>query len=327
MPGVLALSLLPELSGLRAAFELCAGGRALAGRLGTKLQVALIGKESATLAEECAMRAVDEVCLAEHELLGPETLDLLLAAAEQVCRQHDPAVILLSGDARGQALAPRLAARLKAGLVSDCVGIDVDPKGAVLATRPVYGGKAMAVLTATTHPFIIAVRPRSLEPAVPVAAHKAGINRVALSLTWALEKSKVVERADGGSGVGLEDARIIVSGGRGIGGQEGFKVLRELAEAINGALAASRAACDSGWVPAEWQVGQTGKKVAPELYLAIGISGASQHLAGMSQSRHIVAINKDPDAPIFKAAELGVVDEYQKIIPLLTRCLRVRLGK
>lgn len=327
MPSVLVFSILPELSGLRPTLELITGGRALAAQLRTELQLALIGRTTAQLVEECARRGVEAIHVAEHELLSPDAPDLLLAATEQICRHCDPEIVLLFGDLRGQALAPRLAARLKAGLVSDCIGLEVDATGAVLATRPVYGGKAMAVMTAQTRPFIIAIRPRSHEPTAPIELSRAEISRHGLSLTAAMAKTTVIARNESGSGVALEDANIIVAGGRGVGGPDGFAVLREFAETINGAMAASRVACDAGWVPAEWQVGQTGKKVAPELYLAIGISGASQHLAGMAQTKHIVAINKDPDAPIFKVAELGIVDEYQKIVPLLTRRLRARLGK
>lgn len=238
-----------------------------------------------------------------------------LTALVEACRGAD--VILLANDAYSQEVAPRLAHRLGGAAVGDGTGVEL-VGGRLRVTRQVYGGKAQAVIELRRSPAVAWLRARSF-PAGEVTA----VTRLS-----APKESRILERNNATqTGARLEDARVIVSGGRGIGGPEGFKTeLEPLAELLGAQMAASRAACDAGWVPPTWQVGQTGKKVAPDLYLAIAITGASQHMAGISEARTIAAINIDPDAPIFKHAKFGIVADYRKVVPLL-RARLAELGK
>lgn len=245
-------------------------------------------------------------------------IEQALSALVEACRGAE--VVLFSNDTYSQELAPRLAHRLDGTCVGD--GTDVQRvDGRIRVTRQVYGGKAQAVIELKRSPAVVWLRARSFA-AAPLPAVSA--------LTIAGEaKTRIVERKTTEQGAArLEDASVIVSGGRGIGGPEGFREeLQPLAELLGAQMAASRAACDAGWVPPTWQVGQTGKKVAPELYLAIAITGASQHMAGISEARNIVAINIDPDAPIFKHARFGIVEDYRKVVPLLRRKLADMRGR
>ncbi|HEV7920385.1 MAG TPA: electron transfer flavoprotein subunit alpha/FixB family protein [Thermoanaerobaculia bacterium] len=219
--------------------------------------------------------------------------------------------VLLANDTYSQELAPRLAYRLGGNAVGD--GVAIDEK--LRVTRQVYGGKAQAVIAPKRSPLVAWLRARSFAPA-PLRDAVAEIERVRAAGD---AKTKIIERKrETQAEARLEDARVIVSGGRGIGGPEGFATeLQPLAHLLGAQMAASRAACDAGWVPPTWQVGQTGKKVAPELYLAIAITGASQHMAGISEAKNIAAINIDPDAPIFRHARFGIVEDYRKVVPLL----------
>jgi electron transfer flavoprotein alpha subunit len=235
-----------------------------------------------------------------------------LSALAEACQ--DATVILLGNDTYSQELAPRLAHRLGGSCVGD--GVDVQLEGGALrVTRQVYGGKAQAVIALRRAPFVAWLRARSFAPAEIPAVER-------LQVANTTQRTKIVERRTEQSEARLEDARVIVSGGRGIGGPEGFNSeLQPLAQLLGAQLAASRAACDAGWVPPTWQVGQTGKKVAPDLYLAIGITGASQHMAGISEAKQIAAINIDRDAPIFKHCRFGIVEDYRKVVPLLRQKL------
>jgi electron transfer flavoprotein alpha subunit len=233
----------------------------------------------------------------------------VLAALADACRGAH--IVLLSNDAYSQEVAPRLAHRLGGACVGDATRIDV-AQGKVRVTRQVYGGKANAVIELRKSPAVVSLRARSFEPA-PIAQFTA------IAAPDDRAATRIVERNTAGqTEARLEDARVIVSGGRGIGGTEGFREeLQPLAQLLGAQMAASRAACDAGWVPPTWQVGQTGKKVAPDLYLAIAITGASQHMAGVSDAKTIAVINTDPDAPIFRHARFGIVEDYRKVVPLL----------
>ncbi|HEX7830147.1 MAG TPA: electron transfer flavoprotein subunit alpha/FixB family protein [Thermoanaerobaculia bacterium] len=248
-----------------------------------------------------------------------------LAALVDACRGTD--VVLLANDTYSQELAPRLAHRLGGACVGDGTAVQrVD--GKIRVTRQVYGGKAQAVIELKRSPAVVWLRARSFDAApLPEARidplqDGAGFRADARDDT----RTRIVERnVAEQSATRLEDANVIVSGGRGVGGPEGFlNELQPLADLIGAQMAASRAACDAGWVPPTWQVGQTGKKVAPELYIAIAITGASQHMAGISEAKTIAAINIDPEAPIFKHARFGVVDDYRKVVPLLRQKLAER---
>jgi electron transfer flavoprotein alpha subunit len=240
-----------------------------------------------------------------------------------LAQEHEPAVIIAGASTLGRDLTAWIAADLDAGLVSDCIALEVDGE-TVKVTRPVYAGKLLSTVFVTTGTQVISLRSR----AFPQAESTGNIG----SAEWVDAvvdedeiPTKIVGVEEKGGGVSLTDASIIVSGGRGVGGPEGFAPVRELAETLGGALGASRAAVDAGWIPYEHQVGQTGKTVSPDLYIACGISGAIQHQAGMRTSRIIVAINKDPDAPIFKLAQYGIVGDLFDVVPALTEEFRSRL--
>ena len=233
-----------------------------------------------------------------------------LAALVDACKSIGPRAVLLSNDTYSQELTPRLAHRLGGSAVGDGVAIAPDLR----VTRQVYGGKAQAVIQLKRTPAVVWLRARSFAPGVATRI-TAAIGDLKPAATQIIER-----RAESNGDARLEDARVIVSGGRGIGGPEGFQhELAPLAQLLGAQLAASRAACDAGWVPPTLQVGQTGKKVAPDLYLAIGITGASQHMAGISEAKQIAAINIDRDAPIFKHSRFGIVEDYRKVVPLLRR--------
>ena len=269
-----------------------------------------------------SLRAVvvaDQAELLEYQ---PETY---LNALAQVCRESNPRAVLFGNDTYSQEIAPRLAHRLGGSAAGDCVEVRAAEGGAVRVSRQVYGGKAHAVLELKRVPAVVWLRARSFTPAAPREA--AGeVTRATLNIQSDARTRVVERRREAGGESRLEEARVIVSGGRGIGGPEGFEAeLRPLAELLGAQLAASRAACDAGWVPPTWQVGQTGKKVTPELYLAVAITGASQHMAGISEARTIAAINTDPDAPIFKHCRFGIVEDYRKVVPLLREKLSALL--
>lgn len=304
----------------KAAQGLAGAGRRLAEELGGRLLAVVVGAGGDSLAAELA-RMADAVTVADQAELAEYQPETCLAALASLCGEARPRAVLLGNDTYSQEVAPRLAHRLGGSAVGDGVEVRVEG-GALRVGRQVYGGKAQAVIELKRSPAVVWLRSRSFAPAPPRAG-AADITRAALDLP-ADTRTRVVERrrAEGGESR-LEEACVIVSGGRGIGGPEPFETeLKPLAELLGAQLAASRAACDAGWVPPTWQVGQTGKKVAPELYLAVAITGASQHMAGISEAKTIAAVNTDPDAPIFKHCRFGIVEDYRKVIPLLREKLK-----
>ena len=239
-----------------------------------------------------------------------------LTAATQAAR---PAVVVMEFDAVGRDLVARLAWRIRAAVVSEVIGFEIQD-GSIAWRRPVFGGKAIGVYRARRSTTIVGLRPRSAEPAGRVDGGAGEIVPLPFTAVRAGRVTVIEERER--EGVRLEDARIVVSGGRGVGGPRGFDDVAELANALDGVVGASRAACDAGWVPAMFQVGQTGSIVAPELYIAIGISGASQHLAGIAGARTVVAINRDPSAPIFRRADFGIIADFRPVVQALTSGIR-----
>jgi electron transfer flavoprotein alpha subunit len=257
----------------------------------------------------------DQVLRVEHPLLKEYQADAYLAALTQIVSQTSPQLILLADDSCGREVAPRLAHRLNGGVVTEVVGMGSDGSS-VFFRRQMYGGRTIATLAAQRFPVVVTIKPRSMEPAVEQEGRVGEEVPVAVALDASVLRTRVLERVtEEVRGVKLENAKIVVSGGRGLKGPEPFKQLEELAQILKGAVGASRAATDAGWVPASRQVGQTGKTVSPDLYIAVGISGATQHLAGMTGSKTIVAINTDPDAPIFRVAHLGVIGDFKAILP------------
>jgi electron transfer flavoprotein alpha subunit len=300
----------------RAALGVLGAGRRLADGLEGKLRAVVLGAADESLAR-AAQAAADTVTLVEDELLGQYNPEDFVAALTAVCEKMAPQAVLLGNDSYSQELAPRLAHRLGGSAAGDAVNVAVSD-GKLQVTRGVYGGKATAVIALARSPGVIWVRARAMAPAEARAPGE--VERLRLALAQDARVNLVSRHVEAKEGIGLEEARLIVSGGRGLGGPEPFNQLQDLARVMGAQIAASRAACDAGWVPPSWQVGQTGKKVAPELYMAIAISGASQHIMGIADSKAICAINRDPDAPIFNHCRFGLVEDYRKVVgPLIEK--------
>uniref|UniRef100_A0A832I6R2 Electron transfer flavoprotein subunit alpha/FixB family protein n=1 Tax=Eiseniibacteriota bacterium TaxID=2212470 RepID=A0A832I6R2_UNCEI len=271
----------------------------------------------AALGEAGAQR----VLLATHEAFARYDAEGAARAVTAAVAAVGPAAVLFAGSATGKDLAPRVAARLGVGLASDCTALAVEG-GRLVATRPVFAGKAIQRVTFAKGPAVATLRPKIFAPvATPGVA--ASVEPLALAWDPTPGRARVVDVvASAGGKADLTESEVIVSGGRGLKGPEHFKLIEDLADALGASVGASRAVVDAGWRPHAEQVGQTGKTVAPKLYVAVGISGAIQHLAGMSSSRCIVAINKDPEAPIFKVADYGIVGDAFEVVPALTEAVK-----
>lgn len=306
--------------------ELLNKGRELADKLGEKLIAILIGDNIDKLAEELIAYGADEVIIVEGEEYKHYNTDGYTNVFEKLVNKFKPSALLIGATNNGRDLGPRLACRLKTGLTADCTGISIDDESSSIAwTRPAFGGNLMATILCTeTRPQIGTVRPSVFKKAAPDYVRKGTIHVEEIKTPLDEIKTKFVEfiKAEGKGKVNLEEAEIIVSGGRGLGKPENFKMIRELAQALGGAVGSSRAAVDAGWIDHVHQVGQTGKTVGPKIYIACGISGAIQHVAGMSSSEIIIAINKDPDAPIFNIADFGIVGDIFEILPMLINELK-----
>lgn len=304
----------------RAAQGVAGAGRRLADELGCQLHAVIIGSPDEAMTASVASVA-DAVTIAGHAALAEYQPEICLKAVVQICKALSPAAILLSNDFYSQELAPRLAHRLGGSAVADGLAVKV-VDGKVRVNRSVYGGKAMATIELKRTPAVVWLRARAFDPSPARAEATTAISHATLDLQTPTATQITERKVEAGDEARLEDAKVIVSGGRGLGGPEPFEELQKIANLLNAQMAASRAACDSGWVPPSWQVGQTGKKVAPGLYIAVAISGASQHLAGMSDSKNIAAINIDKDAPIFKRCRFGIAEDYRKVVPLLIERLK-----
>ncbi|MBW2308316.1 MAG: electron transfer flavoprotein subunit alpha/FixB family protein [Deltaproteobacteria bacterium] len=302
------------------AFELLSEGRKLADACGGDLAAVLVGNNVGGLVPDLGRYGPDKVYLAEHPDLEIYNGQVYAQIIGEIVGQYQPAIVLFGATAQGRDLSPLVAAKLETGIVSDCTHIFIED-GSLTARRPVYAGKAFAdVGFQNSDPQIVQARPNVLEiienPREPEVISvsvqpqtDAGVRRIEL-------QAAATDRPD------LTEAEIIVSGGRGVKSAENFAIIEELADVLGATVGASRSAVDAGWRPQSDQVGQTGKTVTPNLYIACGISGSIQHLAGMASSKYIVAINKDPDAPIFQKADYGIVDDLFKIVPELTKALK-----
>ena len=305
--------------------ELLAVARRLADASGDTVAAALMGSDVDGASGDAVSLGADTVYVVQDPLLETAQPDPFLAALEHLCKEVEPAVVLIGKTRLGGEVGPRLGFRLGVGVAQDCLEVGMSPEtGRVLATRSVYGGNAMAKLTfPDTDPQIVIVRPKAFEPPDTDASRTGEVVAVPVDLDPSVVRSQVVETVRSESeGVRLEDASIVVSGGRGMGGPENFAIIEELARLLGGAVGASRAVCDAGWLDHSHQVGLTGKTITPDLYITVGISGASQHMAGCSSSKHIVAINRDGDTNIFKAAHFGVVDDWQSVLPAFVETVR-----
>lgn len=308
-------------------WEALGAARRLADRLNGSVSACVLGDTGVReMAQEALDRGADETYLAHDRALGVFRVEPYAEVLAGLARQMAPDIVLVSATLRGRELAPYLASELSTGCVADCTALDVE-EGLVVATRPVYGGKLLArCVIPTARPQVFTTRVRAFSALGASDGREGSVVPLDVQLSSRDMLTQVVGFKKLEGGPSLADASIIVSGGRGLNGPEGFEPLRELADVLDAALAASRAAVDAGWIPYEHQVGQTGKTVSPDLYIACGISGAIQHQAGMRTSKVIVAINKDPEAPIFKVAHYGIVGDVAAMVPALTGAFRDALS-
>ena len=310
--------------------ELLGAGRKLATELGEELSALLMGSKAGGLGKEAIAYGADNVYVAEDGLLDQYNSDAYTQVAADLCRKALPSIMLLGHTDIGCDLAPRLNGRLGGGLAMDCLTLSVDPATKLLvSTRPVFGGNAHATMVSkSARPQMATVRPKIMPPAERNDSRQGKVVPVEGKVDPSALKVKVVDRIkEEVEGIKLEDAEVVVAGGRGMGNAQNFGMLKELAGILGGAIGATRPACDEGWAPVTLQVGQSGKVVSPKLYIAVALSGAMSHIAGCLGSKTIVAINKDKEANIFSVAHLGIVGDYKEILPTLMAKLKELKGK
>lgn len=306
-------------------YELLGIGRKLADKRGTSLCVVLPGGEVSRFAESLIAGGADTVFLVEDPALQQFREDVYAAVLEQVIRERKPEVVLAGATAIGRSVMPYVATAIDAGLTADCTGLEIRERdGMLLQTRPAFGGNIMATIECPgTRPQMATVRPKVMAPAEPDPTRQGEVVHLQLPPEVLQSQVEVLESViNEADNVNIQEAETLVAGGRGLDSAKGFELLRELAAELGGAVAASRAAVDSDWIPYPHQVGQTGKTVSPKLYVACGISGAVQHMVGMQSAEIIVAINRDANAPIFNVATFGVVGDLYEVVPQLIRRLQ-----
>ena len=312
----------PNGSAKNVGLELLAAGRGLADKQGGALIGVVIGSGADAAVKSATAYGADKVIVVDGKEYEHYTTDAYATAMYELVTKYGPTSILIGATNNGRDLGPRLSCRLKTGLTADCTSLAIDEEsGNVAWTRPAFGGNLMAtILCPDTRPQIGTVRPGVFKKCAPDEARTAEVIQENIHVAPEKIRTELLEviKEAAGEIVDLEGAEIIVSGGRGVGGPEGFKPIQELAEVLGATVGASRAAVDSGWIGHSHQVGQTGRTVGPKIYIACGISGAIQHVAGMSSSKCIIAINKDETAPIFNVADYGVVGDIFEILPILT---------
>ena len=315
-----------ENEAIGASWEAVGAARSLADEQGGDVVACLFGGDGVeALAQEAFAYGADRVLLASDATLSDFRVEPYAELLAQAVQNHEPDTVLVPATFRGRELGPALAVRLETGCIADCTELAFED-GQLMATRPIYAGKLMSKCAIPERrPRVFTTRVRAFSKPEPDAARDGEVVELESTVAEDQIMTKVTGFKESEGGVSLADASIIVSGGRGVAGPEGYDPLQELADMLNAALGASRAAVDAGWIPYEHQVGQTGKTVSPDLYIACGISGAIQHLAGMRTSKVIVAINKDPEAPIFKVADYGVVADLFDVVPALKAALAERV--
>jgi len=302
------------------ATELLGCGRKLADDLGEELSAVLVGSEVSSLAKEAIAFGADKVYVVDNPLLEDYQTDSYVSAMEKVMKEVMPQILILGQTSIGRDLSPRLAFRLNTAATMDCVELAIDPESKqLLQTKAVFGGNARAIFTTESYPQIATVRAKAMSPLEADTTRQGEVITIDASIDPSAIRTRVLEKVpEEVTGIRLEDAKVVVSGGRGIGGTEGFKQLEELAKILKGAVGATRPPCDNGWVSDLLQVGLTGKIISPELYIAVALSGSSQHMSGCSGAKTIVAINKDAEANIFREARFGIVGDWKKVLPAFT---------
>lgn len=308
---------------LNVSYELLGEGRKIADKIGCSLSVIVLGNNLEEEVKELSHYGADKVIYMEHELLENYTTDAYTKVIVEYIRDTKPETVFVGATSIGRDLAPRLAGRLGTGLTADCTGLDVDLSDKkMLQTRPAFGGNLMAtIICPNNRPQMSTVRPGVMQKATYIEKESI-VEKIKPEISESDIVAKIIEIIKSKKEqVSLTDAEIIVSGGRGVGSAEGFELIKKLAETLGGTYASSRVAVDNGWTSPDRQVGQTGVTVRPKIYIACGISGAIQHLAGMSEAECIIAINKNSDAPIFKVAHFGIVGDLFKVIPEMINCI------
>jgi electron transfer flavoprotein alpha subunit/NAD-dependent dihydropyrimidine dehydrogenase PreA subunit len=309
--------------------EMLGQGRKLADQRKAALTACVLGHHVEHIVKEAISFGADRVFLVDDESLASYTTAPYASTLISLVREYKPEIFLLGASARGRDLAGSVASILYTGLTADCTGLDIDPEnGLLLQTRPAFGGNIMATIICPNHrPQMATVRHRVFEMPIADAHHQGQVIPIKAAMSADRIMAHVVDSILEKDDVNLADARIIVAGGHGVGGPDGFETLRKLAEILGGAVGSSRSAVDAGWISYAHQVGQTGRTVRPDMYIACGISGQIQHLAGMKTSKVIVAINTNPDAPIFNVANYGIVGDLFQIVPALTKQFKKKLHK
>ena len=310
------------------AYELVSEGRKLADKLGAELSAVCLG-HNVEGAETLVAYGAHRVYLANDPALLDRQEDLYAGLLVDLIRKHRPEILLAGATALGRSVIPRVAAVLNTGLSADCTGLDIDPESKLLLqTKPAFGNNVMAVIVCQTRrPQMATVRPRVFKPSTPDQQRRGEVVKVDFTREGVTSRTKLLRFVeDLSEKIRLDEADIIVSGGRGLGKADNFKLIKELADVLGAAVGSSRPPVDDGWMPYSHQVGQTGNTVCPRVYIACGISGAEQHLAGMQTSETIVAINEDPHAPIFEVATCGIVGDLFKVVPMLTDRLKKARG-
>ena len=304
--------------------ELLGKARELADALNEKVYAMLLGHDLTTQAQECIAYGADTVLRVDAPELATYVTEPYAQAIYQIIRDNKPSIVLIGATTIGRDLGPRLSARVETGLTADCTGLEVSEERDLLMTRPAFGGNLMATIICKEHrPQMSTVRPSVMRMGQRDENRKGTIEDVKINFDKSKFRVRVLETVKQTKNlVDITEAHVLISGGRGVGNAEGFDMLRAMANTIGAEVSASRAMVDAGVLGHERQVGQTGKTVRPDLYFAMGISGAIQHLAGMEESEYIIAINKDKFAPIFNVADLGIVGDVRKIVPLLTEKLK-----
>jgi len=303
----------------KVAYEILSQGRRLADQLGEPLNAVVLGDDRLSDMESLSYRGADRVLCCRHDLLDRYSSDGFTTVISAVIAKEKPSIFLYGATTNGRDLAPRVAARMRLGLTADCTGLGIDEQGQLIQTRPAFGGNIMAtIISPYTRPQTATVRPNVFTATEADPTRPVNIEEVPVTLTKANIRTRLIEEIRLESeDERIEEAKIIVSAGRGCQDPINLDMIRELARKLGGVLAGSRAIVELGWIPHSLQVGQSGTTVGPDLYIALGISGAVQHVVGMSSSKKIIAINKDPDAPIFKIADLGIVGDALVILPKL----------